>query len=154
MPKHNKKGRTKHGPPFVQLFKYMLKTDAWQALSAADRAVYVALADTYNGSNNGALGLGARRAGELCNISKNTATKCFRSLVEKGFIECATPGGFSRKSRHQTEWRLTTAKCDVSGKAASKAFVRWRPGSANSDHGPKIEPSRSQIRDSQTLEAA
>lgn len=105
----------------------MLNSLAWKALKASSRAVYVVLAQRYNGSNNGRIALSARDAADLCNINKDTATKAFRELIELGFIECATPGGFSRKVRHATEWRLTQHRCDLTGALPTKAFVRWRP---------------------------
>lgn len=131
-------GRSKGGGPFVQLFKFMLESQAWKSLSPADRAVYIELCALYNGANNGRLGLGARRAAELCNISKNTVSTCFRILEARGFIDCVTAGGFSRKSRHQTEWRLTQYRCDVTGQLPTKAFAKWRPEGCD---------SRSQLRD-------
>ncbi len=128
MTKADKKGRSKGGGAFLQLHHFMLQSQAWRSLTPADRAVYTVIATLYNGANNGRLGLGARRAAELANISKNTAPACFRRLIERGFIECASPGGFNIKVRHQTEWRLTQYKCDATGALPSKAFMRWRPG--------------------------
>jgi hypothetical protein len=124
---HNRKGRSTNGGAFVQLHHFMMKTEAWRSLSTQQRAVYVELAAIYNGANNGFLGLSVRRAAERCNISKNTAAICFEVLEVRGFIECVTPGGFSRKTRHSTEWRLTSCRCDKSGVLPTKAFVRWKP---------------------------
>ena len=103
----------------------MLRTAAWCALTAAARAVYLELAARYNGRNNGALALSARDAARRCNINKDTACRAFHELAEHGFIECVTPGGFSRKVRHATEWRLTQYRCDVTGTLPSKAFAKW-----------------------------
>jgi hypothetical protein len=121
-----KNGRSKGGPPFVQLRHYLVDSEAWNTLTPAERSVYVAMRRLYNGSNNGQIGLGARRAAILAGISKNTACKCFAALIEKGFVECVTPGGFNTNDRRQTEWRLTDERCDVTGAAPSKAFMRWR----------------------------
>lgn len=138
----NRKGRSKTTGPFIQLHHWMLKTPAWRALKASSRAVYLEVAGRYNGVNNGALALSARDAAGLCNINKDTATQAFRQLIEHGFLECVTPGGFSRKVRHATEWRLTQYRCDVTGQMAAKTFVRWRPEIQNTvpiegRHGPK-----------------
>jgi DNA-binding IclR family transcriptional regulator len=105
----------------------MLNSAAWASLSPQDRAVYVELRRRFNGRNNGRIGLSVREAAELCRMNRDTAAKSFRKLEETGFIEMVTPGGFTRKDRHSTEWRLTTDLCDVTGAAASKAFQRWRP---------------------------
>jgi aspartyl-tRNA(Asn)/glutamyl-tRNA(Gln) amidotransferase subunit A len=48
-------------------------------------------------------------------------------LQDRGFIECVTPGAFSRKIRHAAEWRLTHLVCDASGRLPGKPFMRWRP---------------------------
>ncbi len=104
----------------------MLATPAWRSLTPAARAVYVVLAARFNGCNNGSLALSARDAARLCNINKDTATRAFHELVEHGFIECVTPGGFSRKVRHATEWRLTHYRCDLTHALPSKAYTHWR----------------------------
>ena len=122
----NRRWRSRRGPPFVQLHLWMLASAAWCSLTPAARVVYVVLASRYNGHNNGSLALSARDAARLCNINKDTACRAFRELVDKGFIECVTPGGFSRKVRHATEWRLTIHGCDKTGELPSKAFTRWR----------------------------
>lgn len=123
---HNRKGRSTNGGAFVQLHHFMLKTEAWRSLSAQARAVYIELAANFFGANNGFIALSVRQAAERCNISKNTAAICFETLQARGFIECVTPGGFSRKTRHAAEWRLTNYRCDKSGALPTKAFVRWR----------------------------
>jgi hypothetical protein len=105
----------------------MLSTPAWRSLTPAARAVYVVLAERYNGQNNGSLALSARDAARLCNINKDTAGRAFRELIDHGFIECVTPGGFSRKVRHATEWRLTVHRCDVRDELPTKDFMRWSP---------------------------
>lgn len=127
MSRPDRKGRTKGNGPFVQLTHWLLATPAWRSLSPSERSVYVAIRQCYNGSNNGRIGLGARRAAELAGVSKNTACKCFAVLVERGFVECATPGGFSTNSRRQTEWRLTDERCDIMGTKGSRAYARWKP---------------------------
>ncbi len=142
----DKKGRSHSGPPFVQLPHWLLDSPAYRALTPSDRSVYTAVRRLYNGSNNGRIGLGARRAAEMAGISKNTSCKCFAALVEKGFLECATPGGFSTNSRHQTEWRLTDQRCDVTGHLPSKAFVKWR---RDQDDGSSQSKTKSQSRDAQ-----
>ena len=49
MAKKNKE----HQDRYFQLHHYMLRTDAWRALSAPARAVYVQIGFRYNGGNNG-----------------------------------------------------------------------------------------------------
>jgi len=144
MAKHNKTGRRKTGPPFVQLYRYMLESPAWRSLSPQARAVYIEVAALYNGSNNGSIGLGARAAAERANVNKDTATKCFRVLVERGFLEAVRAGAFNQNDCKATEWRLTTHKCDLTHQLPSKAFMRWSP--ENAERRPKRGPPPSETR--------
>lgn len=134
------KGRSKSGPPFVQLPWFMLDSEAWRALTPQQVAVYIDLARLYDGKNNGRLALSVRDAAERCKINKDTANKALATLEAMGFTECASQGGFSRKVRHAAEWRLTLWRCDKSGALPSKAFMKWRP-----DAAPK-EKTRSHLR--------
>lgn len=124
--RQNKTGRSKSAR-FVKLDCFMLESPAYRSLTPAARAVYVEVAKLYNGRNNGALALSVRDAAERCRINKDTAGKAFSLLQAVGFVECVTPGGFTRKVRHATEWRLTGETCDKTGALATKAFMRWRP---------------------------
>jgi hypothetical protein len=123
--RQNKKGRSK-GERFVKLTWFMLECEAWHQLSPAARAVYIEVAKLYNGANNGRLALSVRDAAERCRINKDTASKAFAMLQAHGFLECATPGGFTRKVRHATEWRLASERCDKTGSHPTKAYMRWR----------------------------
>lgn len=108
----------------------MMESAAWRSLSAAERVVYIEVRRRYNGKNNGWIALSVRDAAARCNINKDTASKAFATLQARGFIECVTPGGFSRKVRHATEWRLLDERCDKTGAMPTKAFMRWRPDAA------------------------
>lgn len=143
--RQNKKGRSKTAGHFVMLTAFMLNSAAWRALKPAERAVYVELRRRYYGQNNGSIALSVRDAAERCNINKDTARKALSRLQELGFIECATPGGFSLKLRHATEWRLLDERCDKTGALPTKAFMRWRPvaseSKARSEDVPNTVPS-------------
>lgn len=124
--RHNKTGRSKT-EPFLKLTWFMLESPAWRSLTPAARAIYIELAKLYNGRNNGWLALSVRDAAQRCRVNKDTAAKALAELQAAGFVECVTPGGFTRKVRHATEWRLTGERCDKTGALPSKAFMRWRP---------------------------
>lgn len=141
MSRVNKKGRSIGGGRFVQIHHFMMQSAAWRSLKPNDRAVYLEVAAIYDGTNNGRLALGVRAAAERVNINKDTAGKCFLRLLERGFIECAQPGGFSMKVRHAAEWRLAQYRCDRTGQLPSKAFLKWTPETA--EHGPSVSDSRS-----------
>lgn len=147
MAKHNKKGRSTTVAQFVMLPHWMMKSPAWRSLKPVDRVLYEELTLIYNGSNNGRLALSTRDAAERCNAHRDTVGLSFRRLQAAGFIECATPGGFSRKTRHATEWRLTIHPCNVTGSLAPKTFMRWRGVTLESshstvDHGPETRVAR------------
>jgi hypothetical protein len=125
MARKNIKGRTSSGPTFAPLYHYMTNTEAWRSLSAQDRAVFEELRLLFNGSNNGRIGLSVRSASDRANISKDTAAKSFKNLEERGFIECVTLGGFSRKDPHASEWRLSHLRCNVSDMPPTQAFRKW-----------------------------
>jgi hypothetical protein len=125
---HNRKGRSKGNEPFVKLPWYMLDAAAWRELSTAERALYIEIVRAFNGHNNGFIALSVRQASERCNINKDTAGRAFKRLEEIGFIDCVTPGGFSRKIRHATEWRLTLAPCNLTGQPATKRFMSYGRG--------------------------
>jgi hypothetical protein len=122
-----KRKRSGGGGRFFQLHHYMMDTEAWASLSAADQAIYVAVGRLYDGSNNGCLFLSVRDAAKCAHCNKDTAGKSLARLVERGFLEVATPSGFSRKDRVATEWRLTAFRCDKTGALPSRAFRAWRP---------------------------
>lgn len=125
MAKHNRTGRSKGGPPFVQLFHHVLASEAWLASKPLDRAVVVQLARRYNGSNNGRLGMSVRDAAEECCADKDACGAAFKRLEERGFIECVLESGFSFKLKRAREWRLTWLRCDVTNTPPSRAYQRW-----------------------------
>jgi hypothetical protein len=142
MAKANRKGRSVGSGRFVALHHFMLDTPAWQSLTPAERVLYMEVARLYDGKNNGALALSTRDAAQRCRMNKDTAAKAFDVLQKRGFIECVTVGGFSRKTRHAPEWRLTMHRCNLTGAVGSLAFQRWRPlppetGQSDLNVGPK-----------------
>ena len=123
----NKTGRSKAESRHVRLHHWLMNTAAWQHLGALERATYVEISSRYNGSNNGQIGYSVRDIAEVFGVGKSTAARAFKLLEDTGFIVCATKGGFNRKIRHSTEWRLTEFDCNVTGEIASKVFARWSP---------------------------
>ncbi len=130
---HNRTGRSRGGDRFVKLEHWMLKSPAWRALPPAARALYVALAQRYNGLNNGQISVSVREAARDVNIAKDTASKTFHQLEAIGFIRCHVCGSFNWKLRHATTWILT--EFPVGEEAATKDFMSWAP--AKSEPGPK-----------------
>ncbi len=123
--RHDNKGRSVGVARFVKLDHWFLKTPAWQSLPPAPRALYVALAERYNGYNNGEISMSVREAAGLLHVAKDTATKAFRELENKGFIKCKKCGSFNYTLRHASTWTLT--EHPLPGEFATKEFASWRP---------------------------
>jgi hypothetical protein len=125
-------GRNIGDAQHVRLYHWLLRTPAWRSLTAQSRAVYIEIAQRFNGSNNGEIALSVRQAAERVSIAKDTASKCFRELEAKGFIRRNVCGSFNWKARHATTWILTAY--EEGQEAASKDFIHWVP--ENSEPGP------------------
>jgi hypothetical protein len=121
-----KKGKS---PPFVQIFKYMLKTPAWLALSATARAAYLQIAMRYDGANNGNIAISVRTLAAELVCGRSTAARTIVELDDAGFIEPTFIGTFSLKKRRASEYRLTCFRCDQSGRLATRRFMEWVPHS-------------------------
>jgi len=137
MARHNSRGRRKSGPPFVQLFTHLLKSEAWQSLKPAARAIYIAITQRYDGTNNGYLAASVRDLASECHADKNTVMASLNVLIERGLIERTQASSFSCKVRLAPEYRLTCHYCDRSGQKASHAFRAWCKGGgggADDDH--------------------
>ena len=117
------KGQKDH---YFQVHYYMTKSEAWLALSAAARAVYIQLGSRYNGENNGSIALSSRDAAEECQLARNTAMRALKELVSLGFIEETRHGGVRRKTRLASEWRLTAFYCNLTKTPKSCLFMQRR----------------------------
>ena len=124
---------------YFKLFHYMMETDAWKVLSANARAVYLQIGLRYNGFNNGRLALSVRDAAKECGLARNTAGRCFKELIDCGFIEETRHGGLSRKTRVASEWRLTAFRCDLTGALTSRLFMQ-RGARARDNRLPRSRP--------------
>lgn len=135
-------GRSVGSPKFTMLFKWFLDTPAWRSLSPQARCIYLEIAQRYNGSNNGEISLSVRESARLVHIAKDTASKAFHELEQKGFIRRHVCGSFNWKLKHATTWILT--EHTFQEQPATKDFARWHPatseGGPNSGtNGPKSE---------------
>ena len=55
---------------------------------------------------------------------RDTASRALQELVDLGFTEETRHGGFSRKTRVASEWRLTAFRCDLTGAPKTCAFMQ------------------------------
>jgi hypothetical protein len=147
------KGRSIGQTRFVKLDHWLLKTPAWRSLSPASRALYVEIAQRYNGSNNGEISMAVREAAHLIHVAKDTAAKSFRELEEKGFIKRKICGSFNWKLRHATTWILTEYPSEE--REPTKEFARWpqqkseagpRDGLSQSGYGKHESSSRRPVK--------
>lgn len=131
MPSHNAKGRSKTKGKFVMLLDYTTNCDAWRDLKPSAVAIYLVIAQRYNGANNGHIGLSVRDAARLAHVAPGTAQKALEALQEHGFIKCRKKGAFSVKNRQASEWELTCWSSKT-GKAATHDYRKWaRPKKQN-----------------------
>lgn len=88
---------------FVALERSMLRSDAWQKdLTNAEKVLYIHIKFKYVGSNNGEIVL---HYSELKNLmAPATASRAFKGLLDKGWIEKTRQGGLYR---YQNLYRLT-----------------------------------------------
>ena len=123
--KVNRKGRSRGVERFVMLYHYLLRSPAWQHLTPVERCLLVELYSRFTGNNNGDIGLGCREAAMALGVSPNSASRAFRELAAKGFVEATSRGAFTRKNRFATTWRLT--EFGVGDELPTKDFMRWQP---------------------------
>jgi hypothetical protein len=97
------------------------------------RALYIEIAERYNGRNNGQIPYSVREGCEALHISKSTSKQLLDFLQDRGFIVRTKKGAFSMKAvRDASEWRLTEYDADhipgMMARHATKDFMRWAPG--------------------------
>ena len=117
-----KEGRHEH--PYVAIYRFMMRTPAWQALSVGARAAFFILKSNYNTKAQNSVYLAARRGAKELNAHKDTVRKWLRELEFYGFIvmvEGAHLGvqGTGKAARY----RLTDSK--YAGKSATYDFQNW-----------------------------
>lgn len=119
-----KKKATRSSLPFVQIYRWVMNSEAWKDLSPQSRSMYLELKLLYNGTNNGRIGFGAREAATCIGMSTSSANRFLNELESHGFIARETASSFGQK-RLTIEWRLTESRNDVTGDLATKDFMRW-----------------------------
>ena len=110
----------------------MLHSAAWKSLAAVPRALFIEIAQRWNGSNNGSIGLGVREAGEALHIKPHTAGLAFEALAERGLIMLSRDSSFGQKKLSR-EWRvpcLPMGPWDAPTSAPTHDYMRWRPTGA------------------------
>ena len=136
--KVDKRGRSEPSAKHVRLHQWMMESDAWTSLDPFEARLLVELLSFHNGNNNGYLFLSVRMAAERCNMGKDKAAKCFKTLQERGFIRRRADEPEDYSLREANKWILT--EFGFRGCAATKDFMHWKP--SNPDERPQCRTPR------------
>ena len=135
----NKTGRSDKTARHIRIYHMTLRTAAWKSLDAVARALYVEILSRYNGSNNGRIPYSIRQGAAALRIGKTKSAVGLKDLQDRGFITAITRGGFNRKNRHATEWRITEFACDVTpALLPTHDYQRWSFQNAVPSDGRKV----------------
>jgi hypothetical protein len=106
---------------------------SWTSLDTVARCVFIEIARLYNGNNNGELGISCRRAGKLCNVSKNTADRAIQQLLDRGFLRRTRTAGFGWKAgaRQRLSPCYAITHLPVGDALPTKDFVHWTAPQSN-----------------------
>jgi hypothetical protein len=127
--KRNWTGRRSTKERFVGLPHYLVMGrdgagQAFRALSSNARSALIQIAARYNGVNNGLINASSRALALEMNVSRATAARAVRELIDTGFVEVTEWGRFDLKDRNANAYRLTWRFCDRTNHPASKAFAK------------------------------
>jgi len=100
-------------PPFVMVYKDMLKSEAWEAISNPARVAYIHLKGKCITPNGGEITLSFGEMERF--MSRHTFSSAIDQLEECGFIVKAQRGGLYRRRnfyRFTDGWRTYRKKAD------------------------------------------
>ena len=84
-------GKQNRLPPFVALYKALLKDPSWRAISSSAKVVYIYMRSKFNTSTFGEVSLAYSEISDM--MSTKTISRAFKELLDKGFIEKTKHGG-------------------------------------------------------------
>lgn len=128
--KRAKSSATEH---FTKMIRSSMETPAWRALSPVAQALYPWLKLEWRGpkfNNNGKIQLSVRQAAERLGVTRNTASKAFHELQEKGFIVMTTPAhlGLAGYARSPCFEITELVKPNSGSPIGRKLYNDWRVG--------------------------
>ncbi len=100
------KGRSM-GRTFSMLRHDLMDSPAWLSLGPVAIGVYTMVIRRFNGHNNGDIPLSCREVSERLKVSKDTASRAFDELMDKGFLRIGEDSSFDRKTKKSRRWVLT-----------------------------------------------
>ena len=83
--------KTNRLPPFVAVFKALLKDSQWRGLSSSAKVIYIYLRGKFNTETLSKVTLAYSEVDDM--MSAATISRAFKELQEKGFIEKVKHGG-------------------------------------------------------------
>lgn len=119
--------RKKRGESHVRVYAHEMRTPAWQTLSVDDKALLVELRALFRPSAGNVVFMSYREAMKRLHIGQRRVQKAFAQLIERGWISVDTPGGFNRKTRHATSYRLENEPTGAPNYTPRKAYLQWKP---------------------------
>lgn len=87
--KANRTGRNAPSEHYTKMFRTVMQTPAWAALSSTAKALYPFVKLEWHGpnyNNNGQIRFSYRQAAKALGIEPNTAMRAFHDLLAKGFL--------------------------------------------------------------------
>ena len=109
---------------FVKYKYELLMTEAFKYLTGGAFKLLTVLRMRFNGINNGYISMSVREAATSINVSKETISKYFYELIDKGFIQLKQKGSFKYKKRHASTWSLTMEEDQQGNKP--RTFKHWK----------------------------
>ena len=132
--KANKTGRNDHGEHFTKIFRHVVRSPAWAALSTIAQAIYPFIKLEWHGpqaNNNGKIQFSYRQAAKSVGVTLNTAMRGFHDLQAKGFIVVTELGalGVEGMARSPT-YEITEIQMPNSAQYSGRYLYRdWKKGS-------------------------
>lgn len=129
MAKYDNKGRSKY-EHFTKVFRSLLSTDAWRALTPKAQMLYIWLRFEWKGpqnNNNGKIKLSCRQAAHRLGVSDNTAMKAFQELQAKGFTVVTKMGalGVDGEARGPS---LELTDIGMAKSVPRRLYLKWKLG--------------------------
>lgn len=107
---------------YIQVPNVVIESAAYRSLSLPARALLTELLYIYRPHRQGRICLEVRRAAELMGVHKDTASKAFRQLEDRGFIRERREAFYP--ARQAREWRITFLP-DAAGHQPTDEWKRY-----------------------------
>lgn len=126
---------------FVLFYNEMLNSPAYRSLSCPAKCALITLKQRFTGYNNGEISLSCRECASLNKMSRNTAQRALKELIEKGFVELMQVGWFG--TRQASVYRLTMEANIKSNDRPTNEWKNWGKGVPKDAHPIPKESQRS-----------